>query len=62
MGKKTRNKVIHGIKDEFIKNPRAASTDPKDERGVEISVARKNSAQSARSKFQREEPEGIGEG
>ena len=36
-----------------LENPRAASTDAKDERGVEISVARENPAQSARSKFQR---------
>ena len=35
--------------------------DAKDERDVEIFVARENPAQSVRSKFQREEPEGVGE-
>ena len=39
-----------------LKNLRAASTDEKDERDVDISVARENSAQFVRSKFQREEP------
>ena len=45
-----------------LKNPRAASADAEDERDVEISVFRETPAQSAQSKFQREEPEGIGEG
>ena len=45
-----------------LKNPRAIPMDAKNERGVGISVAKKNSAQSARSKFQREELEGRLEG
>ena len=40
------------------KNLRAASTDAKDKRDVDISVARENPAQSAQSKFQSEYPEG----
>ena len=61
-GRNTRNKVIRGIKDKFNKKPRAAFTDAKNEKGVEVSVARENPARSAQSKFQREEPEGNGEG
>ena len=38
-----------------LKNPIAASTDGKDEIGVEISVVWETKAQSARLKFQREE-------
>ena len=39
-----------------------ATTDAKDEKGVEISVAREYPAHSVQSKFQREKPEGRGEG
>ena len=60
--KNTWNEVIRGIKNKIIKKPRVASTDAKDERGVVISVARENPAQSSRSKFQREESEGREEG
>ena len=58
-GRNTRNKISRGIKDEIIKKSKGYIYVSKDERDVEISVARESPAQSARSKFQREEPEGI---
>ena len=54
-------KLFTSSRKRSLKNPRAASTDAKNERGVEISVAWENPAQYALSKFQREEPE-RGEG
>ena len=45
-----------------LKNSRVASTKRKDEEGTELSVAKETQAQSAQSKFHREEKEGRGEG
>ena len=61
-GRNTLNKISRGIKDEIIKKSKFCIYGCKDESGVEISVTRENPAPSARSKFQREEPERIGEG
>ena len=61
-GEETRRmKLFMASRIKSFKNPRAASTDVKDERSAEISVTRENPAQSPRPKFQQEEPEGRGE-
>ena len=56
-GRNTRNEVIRGIKNKIIKKSLSGIYICKGQEGVKISMARENPAQSARSKFQREEPE-----